>query len=359
MVDFIREFTIGINFVEIVLEWQMFFFFILRYRKSTGKESKYLRNAFGYFALFFSFARICFIIWHFYIYDNYIRYIAWGFGIIAALFPVLFFMRVILHLSREYYRFGRFFTLLCILIIIISVFAMISFIFLNEWYLAFSIYLNFILGAIFLSGIIFYLRKWLLTLGKFTRKKMSLFLFGVLILSMGYFLSSIQSNFFINVLELKVIGHLIFILGLLMMASGVGALPSLDELDWKSKISELYVISKNGINLLDYHFQEKRDLDVDLISGGIVGITMLVQQMTESKNLLNCIQQEGANLLLEYGDDITIALISENDLQILHEKMGELIDEIEFIYHDMLKSWGGEVDVFKPISVLIEKIFNQ
>ncbi len=51
-------------------------------------------------------------------------------------------------------------------------------------------------------------------------------------------------------------------------------------------------------------------------------------------------------------------LIVETDHRILHEKLLDLVNSIENLDQDVLMNWNGNIEVFKPVPSIVEKIFN-
>ncbi|MHA1378792.1 MAG: hypothetical protein ACTSRG_10460 [Candidatus Helarchaeota archaeon] len=143
---------------------------------------------------------------------------------------------------------------------------------------------------------------------------------------------------------------------------GVGlytfTVPPNAELEWHQKIIKLIIIhSQKGLSLFDYSFRGVSE-GSDLIAGGLVGISSIIQEMTSSETKVKIIKQEQANILLEHGSFVTIALISVEDLQILRKKLNQLIDLFESLFRDILDDWRGDVGIFQPAKALIEEVFE-
>ena len=81
--------------------------------------------------------------------------------------------------------------------------------------------------------------------------------------------------------------------------------------------------------------------------------------MTKSKKKLSSIKQGDRNILLEYGDYVTFALLVEEPLEIFPFKLQELLYNFEEFFFEILKFWdGGDVRVFSPAAVLIDRILG-
>ncbi|MFX0103109.1 MAG: hypothetical protein ACFFCS_26325, partial [Candidatus Hodarchaeota archaeon] len=188
--------------------------------------------------------------------------------------------------------------------------------------------------------------------GGVVRKSLSLMMGGFFLCIIGYI------NLWKLLFGVSIGGHIIFTVGLLLMAIGIWRLPNLAELDWKIKINTLYVITRSGVCIYERSFQSGEKMDSLLVSGGLTGVITIVSEMTKSDKKLNTIQQEGRNVLLAYGDYCTVALIADEDLEILHDKIRRLRIEIESLFMDVLPGWDGDLGVFKPIKVLVDKTFS-
>jgi len=135
-------------------------------------------------------------------------------------------------------------------------------------------------------------------------------------------------------------------------------IPPNAELEWHQKIIALLIInSQNGITLYDYSFGPALE-ESDLIAGGLIGISSIIQEMTKSETKLKIIQQEQAIILLEHGVFVTIALISREDLQILRKKLNELIVKFELLFKAQLVNWTGNIEIFQPAKALVEETFE-
>lgn len=135
-------------------------------------------------------------------------------------------------------------------------------------------------------------------------------------------------------------------------------IPPNAELEWHQKIIALLIIhSQKGITLYDYSFTYKME-ESDLIAGGLVGMSALIQEMTKSDTNLQVIQQEKRVILLENGKFVTFALISDEDLQILRKKLNKLAIEFEKLFEKQLIDWKGNIEIFQPAHALIEESFE-
>ncbi|MFX0100886.1 MAG: hypothetical protein ACFFCS_15025 [Candidatus Hodarchaeota archaeon] len=327
-----------------MLEWQLFVIFMRRRAKSLkGEFHGQFSLSFSLSVLFMSFGRVFFIIWDYYSAEMLYRIIAWiltGIGTVtfALIIPSVFFTQIKKKaFLRKFYTFSVIPALVSLLILYYLFTHVISIIIIS-------------IGSFFyLLPFIFHFVKWLNETGGIVKKCIQTMLCGVALVMIGY---ANPTKYLIGVNPWSFI---ILIAGMLLIAAGTWGLPNMAELDWRKKMRNLYVITKGGVCIFEKTFTSEDTMDSMLVSGGLTGVVTIVQEMTKSDKRLNSIQQEGHNILLAYGDYVTVALIAQEDLVILHDKIKRLRIEIESFYMDVLPGWSGDIEVFKPISVLVDK----
>ncbi len=144
------------------------------------------------------------------------------------------------------------------------------------------------------------------------------------------------------------------------------------EQNWDKALLAIYVMFNSGILL--YHEEFKREgtkkdeaagtanepgLVPDLISSGIVGITQLMQEIVQGKQIMRYIDNYSKKILLEAGKYIIVALIVNNDSRILRDKLRKFIEEFEIEYHDDLSNLTGlDMKRFESTTDLIRKYFD-
>ncbi|MFX0135222.1 MAG: tetratricopeptide repeat protein, partial [Candidatus Hodarchaeota archaeon] len=140
------------------------------------------------------------------------------------------------------------------------------------------------------------------------------------------------------------------------------------EINWRKRIHYLCIFLKNGISIYDYTFKSKseisqqlitgEDLSPHLIAGGLSGISALIQELTQSRTKVKIVEQEEMTILLENGRYVTAALITEENLITLRNKLMQLIIEIEDFFQEELENFAGNIDVFSKIGKFVQKIFE-
>ncbi|MBD3227292.1 MAG: hypothetical protein GF329_03815 [Candidatus Lokiarchaeota archaeon] len=151
---------------------------------------------------------------------------------------------------------------------------------------------------------------------------------------------------------------LICIISLVPFISMKDSLPPAEEMDWSSKIIGVYIINNSGIVMVEFPFTEEK-IDANLFSGGISGISTILQEMVDSKEKLRVIDHEDKKLLFEYSESFFSVLLAREDLKILRSKLKTLTNEIERIYFEIIGDWNGNLEVLKPIETMIKNQFAE
>jgi len=126
--------------------------------------------------------------------------------------------------------------------------------------------------------------------------------------------------------------------------------------NWKKALKNLFVLTKDGVSLYEYSFGIEIQ-DPALISAMIAALTNFVREATGSKKALRTVDQEDKKVLLYHGDYVTVALLSEKDLPIIHKRIKKFTELFEVEYGKHLKGWKGETTIFKGTEVILNKQF--
>ena len=87
-------------------------------------------------------------------------------------------------------------------------------------------------------------------------------------------------------------------------------------------------------------------------------MSMLIQEITKKETKVKIIEQEDILIMLEHGKILTAALITEENLITLKEKLQQVVREVEDFYEEELDSFKGNVAVFSKVGKFIQKIFE-
>ncbi|MHA1783968.1 MAG: hypothetical protein ACTSVE_02100 [Candidatus Helarchaeota archaeon] len=135
------------------------------------------------------------------------------------------------------------------------------------------------------------------------------------------------------------------------------SLPPSEEIEWAKDILHIYVIKDSGVMISDYSFTDEEDVDTDLFSGGISGISSILQEMIDSEQRIKVIDHEDKKLLFEHSKQFSIVLVAKKDLNIYHVKLKRLADEIQSIFWETISTWNGDLEIFNPLKTMIRNHF--
>lgn len=210
---------------------------------------------------------------------------------------------------------------------------------------------------VLLSIILYFAVKWIGTVSGTIRVSLGIIVCGGIVFVGGASLSRIVG--YIGLGSIRWVAYLIEIGGMAFLGFGLWSLPSLSELDWKEKILHLYIIKSGGLCVYDQIFKGSSTKDSHLVSSGITGVVNIVKDMTESDKKLSIIKQGERNIMLEYGQKVTAALLVEEDLEILRLKLRNLLIKFEEFFKDVISLRVQNLEVFRPAKVLIKNVFGE
>ncbi len=133
------------------------------------------------------------------------------------------------------------------------------------------------------------------------------------------------------------------------------------ELNWPKRIHQIYFIMPNGTCIYSKSFREVEEVDElesQLVAGGLTGISALLQELTLDKTKIKIVEQEEATILLEHGRYVSAALITDENLITLQNKLKELIQIVEEFFEEEFKNYMGDIEVFSKIDKFVQKIFE-
>ncbi|MFX0138502.1 MAG: tetratricopeptide repeat protein, partial [Candidatus Hodarchaeota archaeon] len=132
------------------------------------------------------------------------------------------------------------------------------------------------------------------------------------------------------------------------------------EVNWYKRIHHLYLFMPSGICLYQYSFKSKEEeVEAHLVAGGLTGISALIQEVTKSETKIKKVEQEEMTILLEHGKFLTAALITEENLVTLQNKLVKLIQDVEDFFQEELESFSGNLSLFSKIEKFIIKTFEK
>ncbi len=349
--DFLREFSIGINFVEITIELAIVFYVFQNYRKSgyTLKGSEYA--AIGFLSI--AITRMFYIIYDYYLLSSIYLYLAWVFLCIGMIFLIIcLFMGGSRSIFRGFpYKMIYFLGLAIYMVIIITI--------VRPSMNNFGIYIGYLcIGLVLLIPLLLRINLWIDRTGGYIKRYFKMALIGLPLAFFAIGIGPLWTEFPIYYgWILKISAHLLFLGSIALLAVSLMRLPSLNKFDWEKTLSTLYVLIPNGACIYSFNFKYIKAVDPQLLTSGLTGIVMMVQEMTRSQKKLSFIKQEWKNLYVDYGNYITVALLGDEELKIIPEKIKKFIYEFERLFPD-LKEWSFSSEEFKIANMLVRSIFS-
>ncbi len=135
--------------------------------------------------------------------------------------------------------------------------------------------------------------------------------------------------------------------------------------NWKDKVIQLLVLYKYGIPLFDYSFSNHSTNSNDsiIVSGGIVGLMTILKVITHGKSPIKYINHGDCTIIFELNKsrDIIFVLIVKEHLKIFEYTLGNLINEFDVIYKDLVKNIETSCSArqnWEEVGLLVEKYFK-
>ena len=134
--------------------------------------------------------------------------------------------------------------------------------------------------------------------------------------------------------------------------------------DWTENLVHLFVFYESGILLHDHKFQEQITLDSVLISGSLIGLSILLKEIFQSKGQhLKVIDNGDLKIIFKRNrtKKITFALVVKRNLHIIHGILNSLISEFDEKHKhliDDIENTAHELDNWQDIGIIIQKYFG-
>lgn len=128
------------------------------------------------------------------------------------------------------------------------------------------------------------------------------------------------------------------------------------ERNWEKSLLHLFIMAKDGRSMYNYPFGIQ-STDPTLISGMLTAISSFVKETMGSKQHLKTIDQQDKKVILGHGNYCTVALFSEKNLPIIHNKTSDFVKSFETSYLTKIKDWNGDISIFKGVNKIVEKYF--
>ncbi|MHA1460188.1 MAG: hypothetical protein ACTSO8_01800 [Promethearchaeota archaeon] len=344
----------------LIIEWVLVFLFselaFLLYMRVKNKEkelSSFIENASILFLLAYS------SMWVFYIFGDYYmetynsRLIIFNVGYILRMILGLIFIYQIekFQVIIRKYLFSKIFSIFTFISVVLFFTA-----------IKFTQYASLVL---FWIPLLLIFLIYLIKLLKKTNEKPELqnykakiyfSILGVILLGLGFGATSdpIVSLFGLN---LRLVGDIMQIVGIIILATFFTNLPTLSEQNWKDKIDKLFLMRDSGICIYYKFFKDPTNKrEEQNIAGAINTIKMILKEMSNKEGEM-VIEKEGKVLITSQGKYITGVIIADQNLNSLNFLLKRLIEKVEFLYSNIIRDWDGAMEIFLPIENITQEIF--
>ncbi|MFX1449373.1 MAG: nitrilase-related carbon-nitrogen hydrolase [Promethearchaeota archaeon] len=131
------------------------------------------------------------------------------------------------------------------------------------------------------------------------------------------------------------------------------------ELNWRKRIHHIYFYTTKGVCIYDYSFRVESEVSPSLVTGGLTGVDALIQEVTQTESKVKIIEKEDIIILLEHGKYVSAALVTEEDLITLRNKLKQSVLDVENFFQEELEHFKGNITPFRKIRKILQKIFEE
>jgi len=352
----IKQNLLMVEWITAFLFFEFAFLFYIR-RKSQKQDLKFIQEkGFIYIGIGYFFMWIFKIIGDYYIEDPNIRPIFMNLSIFCFIGGILSFIYIMDKYKLIYFKkygLSNVFLILAIIYIVGTLIAdLLSSILLLAYLPLLMIYLTSYLKKL---KSIYFKKK------EFKKYRLSAFLFilGIILVFVGYTLSSdmIRKNLRFY-LTIRFIGDFFQIAGELFLGIFYLYIPSISEFQWRENVDGVLIMHTDGLPIYKKIYEEKLDkLGAGLITGIVASAKMFLEMHTKKKGT-SIIKQQDKTLIIYSGENISGVLICEESLLAPQILLKNFMERIEMSYHEVLKTWKGDLKIFKPLEQMFEEIFG-
>lgn len=345
----------------LIVEWLIVFFvleigilFLLRCRSEKIDKLKSIQER-SYIWLFFGYGLMWIfrIIGDFFVDSMFLRAIIINSGYIIQIICVCVFIRI-MELNRVYFK-KNFFTKISIILAGIYIFVLITFLF-------YAYIISYFFWIIILIFFLFYFKN--LYSHFYIKREMTSFRLGVfkffigfILIFIGFQLSVIKIFSDILGYEIRLIGDITQLIGLLVIVLFLFSIPSLNEYEWYDKIDSIFIMHKSGLFLYKRFFREEIvNINESIITGTLTSLKMMLENFTDS-DITSIIKQKDKIFIIEPGKSVYGVLICDKELKSLKILLSKFIEKVEMIYFKVLTSWNGNLKIFKSIEDIANEFF--
>jgi len=350
----LREPLIIIEWVIVFLFSELAFLLYMRIKNKETKLSNYIEKASILFLLAYSLMWVFYIVGDYYMQTQFSRLVVFNIGYILRMILAVIF---IYQIEKFQIFFRKY-----MFTIIFSIFTLISvvlFFTAIEYTQNASVVLFWIpLLLILLIYPLNLLKKTGERQGmKFVKRKIYFSMLGATILILGFGGTSdpIMSMLGLNI---RIVGDIMQIIGIIVLSIFFINLPSLSEKHWKNKIDKLFLMRASGICIYYKFFRDPtNNRQEQIISGAINTIKIILKEISHSDGEM-VIEKEGKVLITYQGKYITGVIVADQNLSSLNFLLKRFIEKVEFLYSNIIRDWDGAMEIFLPIENITKEIFS-
>ncbi len=135
------------------------------------------------------------------------------------------------------------------------------------------------------------------------------------------------------------------------------------ELEWSDALYHLYVVTESGMLIYDYSFVEEKLATADLVSGGIIGLVTMANEITRGKEKLRTIDHGDKKIMFLWSNNqkVIYVLLAKYELIFLRNKLKEFANDFETHFgNKMDKIYRGIVpEDWAATKIIIERHFTR
>ncbi len=135
------------------------------------------------------------------------------------------------------------------------------------------------------------------------------------------------------------------------------------ERSWPDMLFHLYVIHESGILIYEHSFRKiDTEVESDLISGGIIGLTTMLNEIVRGNQRLRIIDHGDKKILFRYSTDqkIIYVLLIKDDLLVIRNKLRNFAGEFESRFAREIANFSGvNSELWKDTIEIVQKNFKR
>lgn len=351
----IRDLSLTFRFVTTYFALHLAIYFLRQWSKKTVKRITDIKFGWAIFLIMSSVANMAFMLSDFYMQGD--AELFWlRVGYIFTLIGLAVFANIEerVFIARTY----NMFTVLFIIGAIVSIFLPYTIM----RYLAYFFYTPLAI-LLFAAFSIVALKN----CGDLYRKHVSSFILGFIFVILG--------NELTTLIVMELFGELPYAIGLILMTFGflvmsiaITRIPSFDELSWFKYIKEIYLMSEHGDLILHqiiqpeyikYEVKTEEELPEPVVGKMFYGLLNLIKEIIKREGFVRVIEKEDLKILFGYKKPVYLIVIALENLEIVHQKIDEFLDEFLTIYGESLLDLKDSSELLDSVKRLVIKTFTE